>query len=179
MIFDDAGRMRALKSKGEETEWQQLKSPISAHHDMKNHDDGNMVICSLMNGKIVLIEGNEFKVTKQFDATLPSGEARYGVANFVYGKQYKNYSRKIYDFLIVACSKSHLLLLSSKPASNESSSEEDDDEDEGESKTNKPEVKEMKLVLRVKKQYHMVEITSSFSLLIAAHGGQLDLFQVR
>ena len=86
----------------------------------------------------------------------------------------------------VVCTKSHLLLLGnhrrfkSNDSSDESSDDTDDDTDDDSDNGNNTNTqqKQLKLLLRVKRSYNTAVINSTFSLLICARGGTLDLFKV-
>ena len=173
------------EKEGKETLKHQFESPPSAHYDMDYHDDEPVIICALQNGTITLLGGfNEYKPIEQFEAKLPDGRPRYGCASVVYGKTYIGYAEKMSRLLVVACTESHLLLLA--PRFFSYSRYDETSSDEGDTICSKEETKDrpqklpsMKLIFRVKKCYKTVEIMSSFTLLIAAHEGKLDLFQVR
>ena len=83
----------------------------------------------------------------------------------------------------MVCTKSHLLLLadqqslkSKRFARKDSSDKTDDDSDNGD--TTNTQQKQLNLLLRVKRSYNTAVINSTFSLLICARGGTMDLFKV-
>ena len=195
VVYDDKGEVYVYR-KDTKAVLQRLGSPISAHYEMKDTElDSDIVLCGLGSGKIVLIKAMTDYVTggEEFDQKNANGRPRYGVGNFVHLKRSNANTTKSIDMLAAVCTMSHLLLLVPNMGYEEDSSDGLNDEGNSDNSSDKSDVftkkmqrkakkepkrKQMKLALRVKKWYHMAEIMPSFNLLIAANGGQLDLFQV-